>query len=63
MSGGVYSVIVSELSYGQLIIPVNLPLVHKQLKELLYFLVDSFSLTICLRVEVTTQPKVDSGNV
>ena len=50
MCGGMYLVIVSELGYGQPIIPVVLHLVHEELKELLNFLVESLSLTICLRV-------------
>ena len=48
MHGGMYLVVVSELDYGQPVIPVILPLVHEELKELLNFLVDSLGLTIHL---------------
>ena len=45
-----YLVIVSKLSYGQPVVPIILPLVHKELEELFNFLVDSFGLPICLGV-------------
>ena len=44
------SVVIGKLSYGQPFIPVILALVHKELKELFDFLIDSLSLTINLGV-------------
>jgi len=45
-----YSVIIGKLGYGQPFVPVILALVHKELKELFNFLIDSLGLTVSLGV-------------
>ena len=44
------SVVIGKLGNQSPVIPVILPLVNKEVKELLDFLVDVLSLAICLRV-------------
>ena len=45
-----WMVVILELSHGKEIIPIILSFIHKEVKVLLQFLVDSFSLTIHLGV-------------
>src|SRR6185503_7893199 len=61
-SGSLNSIVVGEFSQSQPFCPIILPVIHKEPKILLYFLVDSFSLTICLRMVGCRRTEFDAKN-
>ena len=50
MGGGVDMVVVLELHYGEEVVPVILPFVHKEPEVLILLLIDALRLSIGLRV-------------
>ena len=53
-------VVVLKLSHGEQVVPVILPFVHENLKELVKLLVDTFCLSIRLRVPGRRGHRLDS---